>query len=233
MKKVLLCAVLVASVGCSSFRTTAVDRLENDTLVVNPDCPMKGIPVSLRIPSHLELCVVETTYWEKIDSPGERPDLVPLHTCRPTRGVSHNVCYTEKIFLVDPVRPGAGIANYEFEFQSSGDNAKSEDKGKGYLKNVAYKIDDKTITESASLLANSLSLINALQTSANRPNQNTAKLIATDRTIAFGRFDINSPSYEMEVATFLDCHVNCAENSVLCPKICDQELCNEKTGKKK
>lgn len=227
MKKVLLFAVLLTATGCSSFRTSAVDRVENDMLVVNPDCPMKGVPVSLRVPSHLELCVVETTYWEKVDEAGKKPTLAPLHTCRPTRSVSHDICYTEKIFLVDPVRPGAGLQNYGFEFQSSGDAAKKEDAGKGYLKNVTYMADDRTITESASLLANSLGLINALQTSANAPNQNTANLVSTDRTVAFGRFDINSPTYEMDVAAFLDCYVNCAPGNGPCPDICKPEMCKK------
>ena len=227
MGKVLLFAVLLTATGCSSFRTSAVDRVENDMLVVNPDCPMKGVPVSLRVPSHLELCVVETTYWEKVDEAGKKPTLAPLHTCRPTRSVSHDICYTEKIFLVDPVRPGAGLQNYGFEFQSSGDAAKKEDAGKGYLKNVTYMADDRTITESASLLANSLGLINALQTSANAPNQNTANLVSTDRTVAFGRFDINSPTYEMDVAAFLDCYVNCAPGNGPCPDICKPEMCKK------
>ena len=98
MQKFFAVAAIIAVSGCSSFRTTAVDRCEHDSLVVNPDCPMKGIPVSLRVPTHMELSVVETTYWEKQDIPGKRPTLVPLITCRPTRTVLHDICYTEKVF---------------------------------------------------------------------------------------------------------------------------------------
>ena len=174
---------IVAIGGCSSFRTTAVDRYEQDTLVVNPERPMKGIPVSLKVPTHLELKVIETTYWEKQENPGEKPTLVPLSTCRATRSVNHELCYTEKIFLVDPVRPGAGIQNYGFTF-ASGDKANPSDAGKGYLRNVDYKIDDRTIQESANLVSNVLGLVTAFQTGAADARPNTGTLISTDRTVA-------------------------------------------------
>ncbi len=222
MRAGLLLGAVVALSGCSSFRTQAVDRLENDTLVVNPNCPLKGIPVSLRIPTHLELCVVETTYWEKIAAPGEKPSLEPLSTCRPTRTVTYDVKETEKVFLVDPVRPGAGTQSYGFEFQPN-TAANKKNAGKGYLKNVNYKIDDKTITESANLLATSLSLVQGLATGANELNRNTSDLISTDRTVAFARFDINSPCFEADVANFLDCHVNGTICCSVKPEVCQPD----------
>ncbi len=215
---------LVATCGCSSFRTTAIDRCEHNTLVVNPERPMHGVPVSLRIPTHLELKVIETTYWEKQDIPGEKPTLVPLSTCRSTRSVTHNICYTEKIFLVDPLRPGAGLQNYGFEFTSSG---ASQDAGKGYLKKVDYKIDDQTIKESANLVSNAIGLITAFQTSANNPSPNVGSLLATDRTVAYGRFDINRCGFEEEVAAFLDCQVNQSNcSNTPCPTVCVPARCN-------
>lgn len=209
MRCLYLIGLLVLS-GCSTFRTTAVDRTESDCLVVNPACPMKGIPVSLRVPTHLELQVVETTYWEKKNVPGERPSLVPLTGCKPTRSVLHNVCETEKIFLVDPARPAAGLSSYGFTFQSSQpDPVKaSASSGNGYLRSVQYRVDDQTISRSAELLSNSIGLIQALQTSASLPSPNPSNLISTDRTVAYARFDLNSPCFESDVAAFLDGHVN-------------------------
>ena len=206
-----LIALLVLS-GCSSFRTTAVDRTESDCLVVNPSCPMKGVPVALRVPTHLEIQVVETTYWEKKNIPAGKPILVPLAGCRPTRSVLHNVCETEKIFLVDPARPAAGLSSYGFTFQSNqADPSRSAaSAGNGYLQSVQYRVDDQTINRSAELLRNSIGLINALQTSASLPSPNQSNLIATDRTVAYARFDLNSPSFESDVTAFLDSHVNVA-----------------------
>ncbi len=226
--RLALIFTLFAIPGCSSFRTTTVDRSDNDCLVVNPTCPLKGIPVALRVPTHLELRVIESSYWEKRNQPGTKPKLVPLSTCRPTRTVTHRVCETEKIFLVDPVRPGAGTMNYGFTFQSN--NATDTGKaaaGKGYLQNVQYKIDDQTIQHSADLLSNSLGLITALQTAAaNRATPNTSNLITTERAVAYARFDINSPSFEYDVAAFLDCHVNFVhEAHTPCPQVCTAKEC--------
>lgn len=219
---------LIAVPGCCSFRTTAVDRTENDCLIVNPECPMRGIPVSLRVPTHLELSVIETTYWEKQKFPGKKPTLVPLTTCRPTRSVNHIIKETEKIFLVDPVRPAAGSSNYGFTFQSNSDDTTkaSESAGKGYLQNVQYKIDDKTIEKSAELFSNAVSLITALQTAANQGEPNTSNLITTERAVAYARFDINSPSFEVDVASFLDCHINNASPECSsCAQVCEPERC--------
>lgn len=212
--------------GCSSFRTTPVDRCENDTLIVNPEHPMHGIPVSLKVPTHIELKVIETTYWEKQTPPGAKPTLTALTTCRPTRTVEHEICYTEKIFLVDPVRPGAGTQDYGFTFASNEDGNEA-DAGKGYLKKVEYKIDDQTIKESANLLSSALGFISALPTAANPANPNKGTLIATDRTVAYGRFDLNSCSFEEDVTNFFDCHVNHVDRSnCRCPQVCHSSYCN-------
>ena len=212
--------------GCNTFSTTAIDRLENDTLVVNPCEPMKGIPVSLRVPTHLELNVIETTYWEKVDVSGEKPRLAPLRTCRPTRTVEHTVCYTEKVFLVDPVRPCSGTQNYGFSFTSNDEGKKESDAGKGYLSSVSYKVDDTTIKESANLLANSLGLLQAFSTSASDANPITGSLIATDRTVAFVRLDINSPTFEQDVSEFLESKVNQTPlTGGSCPTVCEPPFC--------
>ena len=42
---------MIVLCGCNTFRTTAIDRCENDRLVVNPDKPMQGVPVALRVPA--------------------------------------------------------------------------------------------------------------------------------------------------------------------------------------
>ncbi|MGB7323421.1 MAG: hypothetical protein WBD31_01020 [Rubripirellula sp.] len=223
MKKLLIFGLVLVG-GCNTFRTTAIDRCDNDCLVVNPNRPMKGIPVSLRIPSHLELNVIETTYWEKKDIVGSKPTLVPIHTCRPTRTVEHKLCYTEKIFLVDPAKPCAGTQAYGFAFQSK-DSDDASKAGKGYLKNVTYKVDDQTIKESANLLASSLSLINAFSVNANQGMPNEGSLVSTDRTVAYTRLDINSPAFENEVEQFLELNVNQQRSCTACPEVCKPNMC--------
>ncbi len=217
--------ILGLAAGCSSFQTTAIDRLDNDTIVVNPEKPLKGVPVSLRVPTHLELSVIETTYWKiSMDAtPDHNPTVVPLAACRPTRTVTHDAKYTEKIFLVDPVRPGSGTGSYGFAFTSN--DADKRDQGKGHLRNVTYKIDDTTIKDSASLLATSLNFVNALATSSGKPETNNSGLIATDRVVAFARFDINSPTFEGDVTCFLESNLN----TVPCENACRAQVCPAKT----
>lgn len=229
MVKTVSAAILLAVCigGCSSFRTTAIDRTEHDTVVVNPTAPLKGIPVTVRVPTHLELSIIETTYWEKKNFTGEKPTLVRLTSGRPTRTVLHNIQETEKVFLVDPMRPGAGTQSYGFNFRSTTSSsgvANVDAQGKGYLSGLTYKVDDRTITESANLLANSLGMIQALQTSVANPSQNPSNLIATDRAIAFARFDINSPNYECDVADFLEQYLNCSPTTV-CPQVREGDHC--------
>jgi len=115
--------------GCSSIKTTVYDRLEDDTIVANPDQHLKGVPVSLKVPTHLELMVEERTFWRV-----EGTEMIPVTSCRPTRTVSHDIKYTEKIFLVDPVRPaagptGAGAVSNSYGFTFKNDDLTAERRG--------------------------------------------------------------------------------------------------------
>jgi len=126
---------------------------------------------------------------------------------------------------LDPMRPGAGTENYGFEFQSDSTDHDKSVEGKGYLRKVKYKVDDQTITESAELLATSLRLVNAFSTSAQRKDQeDIGDLVATDCCVAYGRFDINSPTYECDVAAFLECHLN-SHISSICAERCEDKMC--------
>jgi len=62
--------------------------------------------------------------------------------------------------LIDPAKPVAGEQKYGFSFTSNKEG-NEKDAGKGYLDKVTYKIDDKTITETANLVASSLKLIDS------------------------------------------------------------------------
>ncbi|QDU51439.1 hypothetical protein [Gimesia panareensis] len=223
--------------GCSSIKTTAFDRLEDDTIVANPDQHLKGIPVSLRVPSHLELTVEEKTFWRV-----EGSQLIPVSSCRATRTISHDVKYTEKIFLVDPVRPAAGPATpdqgatdessyYGFSFKTDDLNDGEiqrayEHSGKGQLTGLNYHIEDKTIIRSAQLLKSSLNMIKAFKTSAKAEQtafgDNTDKVtgldvLQTTRVIGWSRFDLNSEHFEEDVMGFLNTYVNQKSCAPDCP----------------
>lgn len=58
LQKILVCTLICLISGCTSFKTTALFRLANDSVV--PECrdcnKLNGLPVKLKVPSHV--CVV-------------------------------------------------------------------------------------------------------------------------------------------------------------------------------
>ncbi len=215
MRCSIVAALLLAlSSGCGSIKTTAYDRLDDDTLIANPDKHLNGVPVTLKVPTHLKLTVEEKTFWRV-----EGSELIPVSSCRATRKVAPEVQYTEKIFLVDPVRPGAGSNQYGFSFKSNDPKADDKSSGSGQLSGLNYQITDETITESASLLAKSIGFVNAFakptdsggKTSAiGTGNEGIPRLdvIQTTRVIAWSQFDINSEYFEENVMGFLNKYLN-------------------------
>ncbi len=206
--------LLALSTGCGSIKTTAYDRLEDDTLIANPDQHLKGVPVTLKVPTHLKLTIEEKTFW-RVDG----SELIPVSSCRATRDVTPEVQYTEKIFLVDPVKPGAGTSEYGFSFVSNTQNADPKYNGTGQLKGLNYKITDNTITESALLLEKSIGFVNAFPkpkkpeakiTGFGDGNETVAALdvIETTRVVAWSQFDINSEYFEEDVMGFLNTYLN-------------------------
>ncbi|QDT96703.1 hypothetical protein [Gimesia aquarii] len=212
-------------VGCSSIKTTVYDRLEDDTVIANPDKHLKGVPVSLKVPTHLELKIEEKTFWRV-----EGTEMMPVTSCRPTRTVSHDVKYIEKVFLVDPVRPAAGPTgegvtsnSFGFSFKSDdlsddqlekGETKSYEYSGKGQLSGLHYHIEDRTIERSAELLASSLKFLKAFpQTGATVSGGDDKQklelnVLETTRVIAWSRFDLNSEHFEEDVMGFLDTYLN-------------------------
>lgn len=216
MRCSIVAALLLAlSTGCGSIKTTAYDRLEDDTLIANPDQHLKGVPVTLKIPTHLKLTIEEKTFWRV-----EGSDLIPVSTCRATRDVIPKVQYTEKIFLVDPVKPGAGTSSYGFTFKNDAAGPDSKYSGKGQLSGLSYDITDNTITESAALLQKSLNFVGAFpikpkgaKASAEAFGSGNSEVedlnvIQTTRVIAWSQFDINSEHFEEDVMGFLNTYLN-------------------------
>ena len=55
-----LLAFLAVASGCTSFRTTALRRFENDSVAKEPtNQKLKGLPVKLKIPSHVHVAIYE------------------------------------------------------------------------------------------------------------------------------------------------------------------------------
>lgn len=194
--------VLGLITGCSSIRTTSVDRTEHDQYIENCEEPLKGMPVMLRVPTHLEVSILETRYWQ-ID---EEADLQPLESKRAVLDIKHDLKYTEKMFVVDPLRPLSGDQEYGFSF-TGGTDGNAAEAGKGYLSGLSYKATDTSIVDSAALIGAALKRFGTTQANDGE-GAAPSNVVETQRVIAFRRFDVNSPTFENDVYAFLECYLN-------------------------
>ncbi len=200
--------------GCSSIRTQMWTRAEDEHLHPDHCHGLKGMPVMLKVPSHLEVTITETLYAAHRNTKDGFLEVVDLG--RPDLNVSANLKYTEKMFLVDPVRVGAGEGGYGFGFGSVKDgaqfknaNEEAQSAGHGYLSSMNYKADDQTIRTSATLLARVLSLErNPARATTASLTDGKFGLFPITRTVAFRRFDLGACDVDQEVQAFLDEHLN-------------------------
>lgn len=209
-----LALLWLSATGCSSLHTTFFRRHDDDTLCKENDVPIHGVPVMVKVPTHLELRVDETIHL--IKEPGKTTVQVIGPAGTTLRSVDANLRVTEKMFVLDPKRPMSGTANYGFAFQSKPDGNSNAAKdlargaaGHGYLQGLKYKVDDQTLANVSTFLANIAPLLaTPVARSEDAPADPLKGVYTTRRTIAFGLFDLASPSFEDEVNAFLEEHVN-------------------------
>lgn len=201
----LAALTLLVGLGCNSIKTLPMDRSEGGHLSPNPPCPLQGVPVMLRVPTHLDVTIEEVEYWQV----GEE-SLIPLNQDIRGRHISTEIQYTEKMFLVDPKRVASGTGFYGFGFDGAGDNA-----GKGYLKSAAYGATDTTLSQTAALITNIAKAAGGAPMSAEgitaKSMLEATTVIPTTRTVAFRKFDINRPTVDEEVRCFCQQYLNACQ----------------------
>lgn len=202
----LLSVSLGYTSGCSSIRTRMWTRDESEALHPDRCQHLKGVPVMLKVPSHLEITIVEHLYAAHAEG---RMEVVKLR--RPDLEAFTELKYTDKMFLVDPVHVLAGSGGYGFGFSKSDMTSRIPDAngddgtGHGYLHDSHFKADDQSITTIASLVANVAGIANARRSAIGPSGMN---LTTIDRVVAFRRFDLATPHVDQEVQAFLDEHLN-------------------------
>ncbi len=194
--------LILGSFGCNSIKTTPLDRQEGGHLCVAHEAPLQGLPVMLRVPTHLDVTIEEVKYWypnngvlAEVESDGSASNT--------GRHVITKVAETEKMFLVDPKRVASGTGIYGFSFAEASP-------GKGYLSGTSYEAVDTTISESAALVRG---LAKAFATSDSNDDTAESGLITTTRTVAFRKFDLNSPTIEDDVRSFCHLYLNGCQGS--------------------
>lgn len=219
-------ALCMSATGCASMKTTFFTRHEDETLCKDNEHPINGVPVMVNVPTHLEVKIQETIHLVK--NP-DTTEVMLLNDMAPSEhrilAVEPQLHYTEKMFVLDPKRPFSGSASYGMQFASSvktptkesktgqpfGTNATAMDaNGHGYLRSLNYSVDDKTITNAIDLIASLGPMLASpvAKTKSQDEPKIPVGLHTTTRTVAYGFFDLASPSFEDELNAFLQLNLN-------------------------
>ena len=241
----LLAAMLAALTGCTSFRSTLMHR-SGDGSLHRDGClrPLRGIPVKLKVPSHLAVSIVETyqivpgvspggksTEIEKADSTDSNPTPITGQTkARPqvltlgeegeprTLEVLTKVEYSDQVFLVDFPRPLAGV----LDLTNGKDDGITFD-GEQYFAKIRGSIDDRTMQELGSDFGTGLfqppGAFAAGASSAGAPTKSvpSPEIQLATRVVAYQRFDLNEAGWEERVQAFVDEHLGIAVSCSGCP----------------
>lgn len=211
---------LMGMVGCSSTRSTLLHRGECDN-GWEKERLLHGVPITLQVPTHLKVEVVERHYLALVESAAadaQEPEIdwfnaksagIPV-----IRSVRTELIKTAKIFTVDPKRPAAGTMDTTLKF--GGVNGQ-------YFDDIDYFVEDKTIEAITGLLGKvaKQGLIGA--PTAEGGEQRAGKgvdgrLHPVDSVVASRLFSLDAPDFEQQLAAFLKTHLNgCHTCKVLPP----------------
>jgi hypothetical protein len=195
------CSLLLS--GCSSFSSSVLSRLDDNSYIGDsngdPDIfcrtrPYQGVPITLQVPTHLDVFIEETYFLQAEDLANGRQQLLEVPTTGPIRNVRADIVRTKKVFLVDLKRPCSGLLNASLKF--------NEDQ---YFDRIQGDVKDTTIEDSTALLA---TIISTLPTGRPAAKQQLEYLKQV-RVVAYRRFDINTPDFESQVDMFVTQHLNC------------------------
>jgi hypothetical protein len=197
----LLALVICVGGGCKSVSSTIMDRTPTDNLVSESNgerchfdqgAPYRGIPVVVRVPTHVDIAIRETLLFTNIENGTVSPKLVQLRPSKRQISVDATLSHSDKLFFVDFKRPAGGTMDYTIDY---GDG-KSQ-----YFKSIKYKVVDETISDINSALTTVFGTgtpgaqkksATAPRTAADASKPNTPPGIsAGTRMLAWKRFDIN------------------------------------------
>ena len=195
----LICA------GCSSISSTLLTR-DGLNLGWERHPPLKGIPITLNVPTHLKVYVFDKHYLG-IQKIGADEVLLPVDTGIPIRDFSHELLYTDKIFTVDFKRPGAGSSNLRLDMSN-----------KQYFEKIQHDVTDETIARVADLFGAVFGM-DAISpvTPAGGPLPGKPDIKELRSVVAVGVFEVNAPDFDEQVMAFLNCHLNKSHDAWVVP----------------
>lgn len=212
----LLIVAVIA--GCSSISSTMLNRFDNDqyagnsngqTTCHNEARPFKGVPITVRVPTHLDVAIKETLLIAKDDN----NRLYQMTSSKRHIFVEARLVETEKVFTVDPQRPAAGTLKYSLSFGNKGKAADDPDNSQ-YFQSIAYRIQDDTVREVNKSISTLLPLLGGQPVRGRRTAGDSISRIADEvvRVIAWKRFDVDAPDFESQVECFVEHNLNCCDS---------------------
>jgi hypothetical protein len=166
--------------------------------------PFNGVPITLRVPTHLDVVIKEKIYL-KVGA--EHGSLSRLQADKRSLFVETQIIETDKVFMVDPKRPAAGQLDYTMKFGADESGTDGGKDNSQYFSSIESRIQDDTIKDiTGALKAVTDSLASKTNVGASRDSD--LILIPDVRTVAWRRFDIDACDFEQQVADFVAIHMN-------------------------
>ena len=192
-----------AAIGCTSMRSIFLHRDESNTSWTK-ERRLPGVPITLRVPTHLRVTVVEKHFLVVNSGTGETR-VTRVNLPSPIRAVTHELVYTEKIFTVDFKRPAAGKMKLSAEFENQ------------YFKKIEHEVEDETIEQVANLLSKIAPGGLFSPASIGESKAFADNVQEVDSVVAVRLFEIDEPDFEEQLTAFLDCHVNQSHDAWVSP----------------
>ncbi|MFM2097229.1 MAG: hypothetical protein RIS70_4353 [Planctomycetota bacterium] len=195
----LFSLILLVGSGCTSYRSTIMQRNDDDTFSKNATAShTRGLPVKLKVPTHLEVTVTETFVVERVNDGNrsiyrEIPILLDGNEIH-AQNVQTRVIYTDKVFTVDFNRPAAGmldLSNISFDDEQ-------------YFAKIRAEYTEQTLADISTAISTVRPLLARPSAAAAKADPNLA---INQRVVAQTRFDIATPQWEELLQAFIAQHV--------------------------
>ena len=192
------CAALLAAISALGCRSAVSTHVEPDPVNGGwAKTHLRGIPITVTVPTGLEIRIVEHRYFEVPSGCVPQPvldwNLQPLIT----RHVEYDIREKQEVFTVDAVRPAAGTLTYSSDFKGQ------------YFTDFNAKNNDTTIDTITAALKNITSVLPTPpkgKSTASSPEQ--ANMPYTSHIVAARIFDVHDPCLTQAVQEFVDEYVN-------------------------
>jgi len=197
---IFFACMLLVHTGCTSMTSTMLTRDESNQFWTRKG-KLKGVPITLKVPTHVQLTVFETHYLIR-DEQGITHRL-PLPFV--VRDFSQEFIYTEKIFTVDFKRPAAGLYNLHLLM--------TDDQ---YIAKLQHDVTDNTIQEVTSLVGRFFpSGLGPRTAGDEEPPEQILQDVQS--VVAVDIFEIDAPDFEQQMSAFINCHLNQSHDAFVAP----------------